>query len=314
MRALIIDPYRQAIYEKDIAKSLKAIQDVVHGDIQYAAQFSNGDILYVHEEGEFHFDPRFGFDKGETLPGFGVVVGAVGPENDQGPALSPLNEIQSHVNFFIPIAGVANTKFNAGKPTGLVVPSKGPEGSSAILLGGHIAPQSVLIVFELSKPTAAEIEAFKSGQVEVAVSQEGNATILSWRFTKPFDRKQMWFETPFHMGLQEPGTRYLLPRESSQHGRLLTLLLQDEKAVCHVARTGVLAPEVSYAMEEAVIKQVIDAATNPAFRKEHDADLQRYFARTPDPQSGFDAAPVRTSLMMKSQMTATMKWLADINA
>lgn len=141
MRVLVIDPYRCDVYEKDIPDSLEGVQSVVHGLIQYVTQFPNGDILYTNDEAEFHFDPRFGLDTGDTLSGFGVVVGALGPENDQGPALSTREELRSHVQFFIPIVGLADTRFAVDKSTNLVMPGKGSDGGSAILLGGHIEPQ-----------------------------------------------------------------------------------------------------------------------------------------------------------------------------
>ena len=309
MRVLVIDPYRNDVYEKDIPNSLEGVQSVVHGCIQYVTQFPNRDILYVNDEAEGRFDPRFGLGTGDTLPGFGVVVGALGPENDQGPALSSLDELRSRVQFFIPIVGLADIKFEVGKPTNLAVTRNGADGGSVILLGGHIEPQGVMIVYKLSKPTLAETETFKAGLVEAGVSRDGIATVLSWRFTRPSDGKQMWFETPFHMGLQEAGTRYLVPRETLRHGRLLTLVLQDENAVCHAIRTGTLAPEVSHAMEEAVIEQVIDAATDPAFQATYDVALQRYFARTPDPKSGFDTAPVKGPVLPAGQMGGAVAWV-----
>jgi hypothetical protein len=313
MRALVIDPYRCDVYEKDIPNSLEGAQSVVHGLIEYVTQFSNRDILYVNEEAEFHFDSRFGFGTGDTFPGFGVLVGALGPENDRGPALTSRDELRSRVQFFIPIRGLADTRFSVGKATNLVVPAKGPDGGSAILLGGHIEPQSAMIVYEMPNPTLAEIDVFKTGVVEAAVAREGSAAVLTWRVTRPSDGQRIWFETPFHMALQDVGTRYLLPRETPQHGRRLTLVLQDENSVCRAIRTCVLAPEVSHAMEEAVIEQVVDAARDPAFQAKYDSALQRYFARTPNPKFGFDMAPIKGQAHVASRkITGKIGWIVDL--
>lgn len=153
-----------------------------------------------------------------------------------------------------------------------------------------------------------------AGVVEAALAREGSATILTWRVSRPSDGKSLWFETPFHMGLQDAGTRYLLPRETPQQGRILTLVLQDENAACRAIRTCLLAPEVSHAMEEAVIDQVIDAATDPAFQTEYDSALQRYFARTPNPKSGFDMAPIKgQGILADHQVTGAIRWMVDLN-
>ena len=288
MRVLVIDPYRCGVFERDVPNSLKGIQDVVHGCVQYVTQLPNGDMLYVNEDAEGRFDAHFGLGRGDTLPGFGVVVGSPGSEYDQGPALSSVNELASRIRYFVPIMSVADIRLTVGKATGLVVPGSGAEGGSAILLGGHIPPQSVMVLFMLQNPTLEEIDIVKTGLVEVAVAREESATILTWRIERSVDGKCLWFETPFHIGLQDLGTRYLLPRETTHHGRMVTLVLQDEYAMCRARRSCVITPEASHAIEEAVIDQAVDAATDPGFQARYEAALQRYFADTPTPKSGFE--------------------------
>jgi hypothetical protein len=284
MRVLVVDPYRRDVFEKDIPKTLKGIQDVVHGCIQDVTRFSNGDILYVNEDALGRFDAYFALGKGEALPGFGVVVGSSGPEGDEGPARSSVEELRARIRYSAPIIAVADCQFEVGKPTGLAMPSGGP---SAILIGGHVAPQSLLVVSELTKPTLEEIEVFKTGRVQVAIAREENAMILTWRILRPADGKGLVFETPFHIGLQEAGTRYLLPRETAEHGRTVRMMLQDEHANCRTTRTCVIPPEASHAIEEAVVDQVIDAAANPGFQVPYQAALGRYFTDTPTPGFGF---------------------------
>ncbi|WP_296739116.1 hypothetical protein [Mesorhizobium sp.] len=290
MRVLVIDPYRRDVFERDVPKSLKGIQDVVHGCIQYVTQFPNGDILYVNEDAVGRFDAYFGLGKGETFPGFGVIVGSSGPENDEGPAHSTVDELKARIRYFAPIVGVADCRFEVGKPTGLVVPAGGTSGGSAILIGGHVSPQSMMMVAELPNPSVREVEIFETGQVQIAVAREESATILTWRIVRPADGKCLWFETPFHIGLQEAGTRYLLPRETAEHGRTVRMVLQDERANCRASRTCVIAHEASHTIEEAVVDQAINAATDPGFQASYEAALQRYFADTPSPSAGFEQA------------------------
>jgi hypothetical protein len=123
--------------------------------------------------------------------------------------------------------------------------------------------------------------------VQVAIAREENAMILTWRILRQADGKCLLFETPFHIGLQEAGTRYLLPRETAEHGRTVRMMLQDEYANCGASRTFVIPPEASHAIEEAVVDQVTDAATDPAFQASYQAALGRYFADTSTLGSGF---------------------------
>lgn|GEM_PF-6269639 len=236
------------------------------------------------------FDAYFELGKGEPLPGFGVIVGSSDRENDEGPARSTLDELKARIRYSATIFGVADCRFAVGQPTGLVVPGGGASGGSAIKIGGRVSPQSVMMLAELPNPSVREVEIFRTGQVRVAVAREESAAILTWRIVRPADGKCLWFETPFHIGLEEPGTRYLLPRETAEHGRTVRMVLQDERANCRASRTCVIAPEASHAIEEAVVDQVINAATDPDFQSSYEAALQRYFAHTPSPSSGFEQA------------------------
>jgi hypothetical protein len=286
MRVLVIDPYRRDVFERDIPKSLKGIQGVVHGCIQYVTKLPNGDILYVNEDALGRFDAYFGLNNGETLPGFGVIVGSSGPEDDEGPARSAVDELKARIRYFAPIFGVGDWRFAVGKPTGLVVSG----GAAAIQIGGHVSPQSMMMLAEMPNPSIREVEIFETGQVQVAVAREESATILIWRIGQPADGKCLWFETPFHIGVQEAGTRYLLPRETAEHGRTVRMVLQDERANCRASRTCVIASEISLAIEEAVVDQAINAATDAGFQASYEAALQRYFAGTPSPSEGFEQA------------------------
>ncbi|MDB6166638.1 MAG: hypothetical protein JWQ83_1778 [Lacunisphaera sp.] len=290
MRVLVIDPYRRGVFERDVPKSLKGIQDVVHGSIQYVTRLRNGDILYVNEDALGRFDAHFNLENGEFLPGFGVVVGSSGPEEEEGPARSSVGELKARIQYGAPMLGVVDHRCTVGEPSGFESPADGDGGGAAILMGGHVSPQSMMLVAELPNPNVQEVYVFQTGQVEVAVARKDTATVLIWRIVGPADGKCLWFETPFHIGIQEAGTRYLLPRETADHGRLVRMVLQDERGNCRASRTCVIAPEASHAIEEAVVDQAIDAATDSAFRASYQAALQRYFADTPTPSLAFEQA------------------------
>lgn len=287
MRVLVIDPYRRNVVERDVPKSLKGIQDVVYGCIQYVTRLRNGDILYVNEDALDRFDAYFALENSEFLPGFGVVVGSSGSEGDEGPARSSVGELKARIQYGAPMLGAADYRCAVGKPTGLALPADGEGGGAAILIGGNVSPQSMMLLAELPNPSVGEVEIFQTGQVEVEVARKEKATILTWRIVRPADGKCLWFETPFHIGLQEAGTRYLLPRETAEHGRMVRMVLQDQRANCRASRTCVIPPEASHAIEETVVDQAINAATDPAFQASYQAALRRYFADTPTPSFGF---------------------------
>src|SRR5450756_1524765 len=149
MRVLVIDPYRRDVYERDVPKSLKGIQDVVHGCIQYVTRFRNGDILYVNEDALDRFDAYFARENGEFLPGFGVVVGSSGPEEEEGPARSSVGELKARIQYGAPMLGAADHRCAVGKPTGFESPADGEGGGAAILIGGNVSPQSRMPLDEL---------------------------------------------------------------------------------------------------------------------------------------------------------------------
>jgi hypothetical protein len=290
MRALSINPYRCEVTEIDIPPLLEGIQSAVHGSIDYFHQFSNGDILYVNGNAQGLFDARFGLGGSNTAPGYGVVVGSVGLENAQAPALSSVGELRSLVRFAVPnITGSSALKISVGEPTGLGPLGAGPDGGSSIAIGGAVPPHGLLLVCELRNPTRTETNMIQTGITQFAFEREDNAAILTCRIVRPSDRKQLFFETHFHIGLEDEGTRYLLPRKPD-NGRNIILLLQDENAVCRAFRPTVVPPHVCDAIEAAVVDQVIEFATDRAFEHKYNASMQRYYARMRTPQIGFAQA------------------------
>lgn len=293
MRALIINPYRYEVTETDIPPSLEGIQSAVHGSIEFVHQFPNGDILYVNGNGQGRFDARFGLGGGNTAPGYGVIVGSVGLENAQAPAVSSVSELRELVRFAVPNnKGPSALRISLGQPTGLGPFGTGPDGGSSIAIGGDVPPHRMLLICELRNPTRAEANMIQTGITQFAFEREDNAAILTCRIIRPSDRKQLFFETHFHIGLEDEGTRYLLPREKDD-GRAIILLLQDENTVCRAIRTTAIPPHVCDAIEATVVDQVIEFATDPAFEEKLNASMQRYYARMPTPQIGFAQARIK---------------------
>ncbi|MEH2499586.1 hypothetical protein V1294_006065 [Bradyrhizobium sp. AZCC 1678] len=293
MRALVIDPYRHEVMATDILPTLEGLRSVVHGPIEFAHQFPNGDILYVNADGQGRFDARFGLGQSNTAPGFGVVVGSVGLDNHIAPAVSSVTEMRSLVRFAVPkITGPSAVRISLGEPTGFGRFDTGPDGGSGIAIGGHVPPNGIMLVCELRDPTRAEINLIQTGLTQFAFERQDNAAILTCRIIRPSDRKQLFFETHFHIGLEDEGTRYL-PRRETNDGRTMILLLQDESTVCRTIRMTTIPPHVCDAIEMAVVDQVTEFATDAAFEDKFNASMQRYHARMPTPQIGFAQAHIK---------------------
>ena len=79
VKALIIDPFLQNIYEKMFTKgNITQIQEAVGGYFSAAGTFDNFDVLYVNDEG-LYVDNQKAFSLKELTPqplaGVGVVMG-----------------------------------------------------------------------------------------------------------------------------------------------------------------------------------------------------------------------------------------------
>ena len=60
IKAIVIDPFSQQIYEKKISQDhLPDMQEIVGGYIESAGRFDNGDVLFVNEEGLFKKNQKF---------------------------------------------------------------------------------------------------------------------------------------------------------------------------------------------------------------------------------------------------------------
>lgn len=119
MRAIVIDPAERSLREEGVGNHYTDYQRVVGGDIQFAHEFENGDVLYVDEAGLLQAElamsgkaesaRAFFFDVGahQKFAGRGVIVGMEGDDGRHGPARSSLQEIASRLSFFGPLASAA---------------------------------------------------------------------------------------------------------------------------------------------------------------------------------------------------------------
>jgi hypothetical protein len=201
--------------------------------------------------------------------------------------------MRSLVRFAVPeITGPSAVRISLGEPTGLGPFDTGPDRGSSIAIGGHVPPDGMMLVCELRNPTRAEINLIQTGLTLFAFERQDNAAILTCRIIRRSDRKQLFFETHFHIGLEDEGTRYL-PRRETNDGRAIILLLQDESTVCRAIRMTAIPPHVCDAIETAVVDQVTEFATDAAFEHKFNASVQRYHARMPNPQIGFAQARIK---------------------
>jgi hypothetical protein len=69
---------------------------------------------------------------------------------------------------------------------------------------------------------------------------------------------------------------------------MVRMVLQDQRANCRASRTCVIPPEASHAIEETVVDQAINAATDPAFQASYQAALRPIHRR---PASGSRQRP-----------------------
>jgi hypothetical protein len=100
MRAIQIDSVNRVIKEIQV-NGLEDLQKAVGGLICWAHELSNGDTLFVDDEGLLKEPENFFFIQGARQPfaGNGVIVGAADIEGDSTAALSSIEGIREIVAF-----------------------------------------------------------------------------------------------------------------------------------------------------------------------------------------------------------------------
>ena len=79
VKALVIDPFREEIYETLVGQdNIQEYQKIVGGYIEAAGRYDNLDVLFVNEEGLFKDNQKFFSLKeltSQPLAGVGFMVG-----------------------------------------------------------------------------------------------------------------------------------------------------------------------------------------------------------------------------------------------
>ncbi len=99
--AILIDPYHRTVKSIEVTNRLESLQRAIGGCIQLAAEFADGDILYVDEEGLFTHRLFFEID-GQRFPGRGLIVGSRGDEYETAPVNCRIEEVIRRVKFTEP--------------------------------------------------------------------------------------------------------------------------------------------------------------------------------------------------------------------
>jgi hypothetical protein len=98
MRAIIICPFRQSVHEAEVENSLKELQRIGGGYIEFGVWINHRDVLYVND---FAFlEEKFAIGRAHVFSGCGVITGGNGRgRNMDKSARVSLQEIRNVVRF-----------------------------------------------------------------------------------------------------------------------------------------------------------------------------------------------------------------------
>lgn len=99
--AILIDPYSSTVKSIELTDTLESMQCAIGGPIQIADELTDGDIVYVDEEGLFKHRLFFELD-GQSFPGRGLIVGSQGNEYDVAAVKCSVDDIIRRVKFSEP--------------------------------------------------------------------------------------------------------------------------------------------------------------------------------------------------------------------
>ena len=99
--AILIDPYHRSVKSIDVTDELGSLQGAIGGSIHLAAELTDGDILYVDEEGLFKHRLAFEID-GQSFPGRGLIVGSHGDEYDVAAIKCCVEDVIRRIKFSEP--------------------------------------------------------------------------------------------------------------------------------------------------------------------------------------------------------------------
>ncbi len=150
-----------------------------------------------------------------------------------------------------------------------------------------------ILVATMARPAHSDVGLIATGNIDVALDQEGQSAILLWRFSCP-GMPTMVFDTPLNVGLEDVrefpnlSIRDLAPGEQ----RSAVVVLQDEIGVVRLIRNVVMPRPILDGLAPLLVRQLAHRGT-PKLVRRHVRDIERYYARMPDPAKAYHLAPIK---------------------
>lgn len=179
-------------------------------------------------------------------------------------------------------------QLSVGRPSPF--PSLISEGSGAILVVDAAVP---ILAMMMTRPSQSDVSLVGTGNVDIALDQEGQNAILLWRFSCS-GKPTMVFDTPLNVGLKDVrefpnlSTRDLAPGEQ----RSAVVVLQDEIGVARLIRNIVMPRRILDGLAPLLVRQLAHRGT-PKLARRHDRDIERYYARMPDTATAYNLASIK---------------------
>ena len=130
-----------------------------------------------------------------------------------------------------------------------------PDFRATLILQGHATATLVVQLPKREKPADREI--LTTGAISVGIQREGASALLAWRWSLTGQPDTLIFDTPFHLGLEDPWDQ-VLPRNEDYNVPLL-VVAQDSRGTCFAMRGGVIGAEVSEQLLQICQHQLVDA-------------------------------------------------------
>ena len=164
---------------------------------------------------------------------------------------------------------------------------KRPDGAALV-----IGPDPLTLVVSLADPTRGEIAELRRGRPRVGLAAPvtpGGAALMAWRF-EPLSSGSpgLWFDTPFHIGLNAPANRCLSVREPD-HYRTVMIVVQDEAGLFRGGRMVTLSPAFCNRLEGVIRDQAL-AAAHPGWA--YQTEIAKALAHWPNPRAAMRDATV----------------------
>ncbi|WP_188855457.1 hypothetical protein [Aureimonas glaciei] len=146
-----------------------------------------------------------------------------------------------------------------------------------------VGPCGLMTLIRLSGIRPPEVSAINDGEIEVGILTSGKSGIMLARFQNPGTRRgELIFDMPFHIGLLDPGERYLTRRGHSERRNML-IVVMDEAGRPLGEREVTLSQETSEVLERIVESQARVSGEAGWSRRQHDREVDDFYKRFPDP-------------------------------